>query len=331
MKRTIASILACLIICVTSLPVWAMADNPEKILSKEEMIRHFYGFLTEVLSFSENERDSTTISAELLDGTSVAEWLATVSYWKVTLSIKADDLRKATTESLKRRNAHYDETNELYSLSYYFELDGSGIGMSLNEYFFGYLIPTSEYPGDAVPGNEYRYFLEATPEEKAAFSAKWKPLLDQWLAERPDIVRWLEQDTGIYTAIAVTRHAYGVPSDKAIPLETAIQIAKDAYLNSGITGFSYLTGEITRVTEEMIEERCSINSFYDITDEEQPLWKIHISYAAIYEPLQEDHADGYHVIMNAITGQILNEYTSDGSGLYEWMPPNVFRWAEEFL
>ncbi|MCL2867411.1 MAG: hypothetical protein FWF47_06595, partial [Clostridia bacterium] len=192
------------------------------------------------------------------------------------------------------------------------------------------LIPASEYHVDATQEyDEYGNFIRGTVEEKAAFSAKWKPVADRFLAENPDIVAWLEQDTGVYSSIIFTRHVYGIPSDNAIPQEKAIQIAKEAYLNSGVTGTNYLNG-VTVVTEEMIRERCEFYAFYDVTNEDNPLWKITINYASWHNVLPLDNVEGYHVVMNAFTGQILSEYTYSGSGQYEG-PLNSFRYAEELL
>ena len=281
-------------------------ERNNSIRTEEEMLAQFGLYLSEVKSFSKKEREKTKISAKFRED---------LQLWEMTLTIQIEDARPATLEQLTEyMNAFYDEKQATYSAIVYYLPNGDVLGSNLNEYLLDSLITTSEYPGDAKIGSEYRRFLEGTVAEKAAFSTLWKPKVDRWLAENPDIAQWLETDNGLYAAILCTRHVYGVPPEKAISQENALEIAQRAYLTSGNSG----------VSVDMLQERCSTYYFYDISDEMHPLWKISITYAAYQNPLPEDHKAGYHVILDAFTGRILDEYTWECGG-------NVFQVAERIM
>ena len=302
------------------------------IRTEEEMLRLADGLLSEVLSFSKKERQKTTVGIRFIE-------IKNIQLWEITLTIRAEDAKPHTIEALTEwMNASFHEEDAAYTAVTYCLPNGDYVGWNMDHILVHSLIPISEYPGEFESGPEYRRFIGGTVEEKAAFSAKWKPIVDQWLAAHPDTAEWLKQDTGIYPAILCTRHLYGVPSEKAIPEEAAIEIAKKAYLDSGVTGISFVSyapGKVTRVTEDMIRERCSIHSFYDITDEGSPLWKIYFSYKEYENPLEEDHKDGYFVIIDAFSGQVLNGYTRSGlepgNGRYEEGPRGSFQIAEEYF
>lgn len=282
-------------------------ENKNGLVTETEILDKFDSYLSEVLSFSKQERQKTSVTLEFLDKEDV---------WQVSLTIHASDARVATKEYLANGTGVYNPDDGTYSYLVYFLPNGQPLGSEpLGYYVLENLIPSAAYPGDDPKGHEYLNFLEASVEEKALFSQKWKPVVDQWLKENPEMVEWLMQDTGLYAAILCTHNVYGVPSAVAILQERAIELAIEAYLNSGITN----------VSEKMIQERCSINCLYDVSDVEQPLWKIDISYAAFENPLSEEPKDGYHVILDALTGQIIDEYT------HQVCIDNVFQFAEKFM
>lgn len=317
MKRLLTLVMIALLVGALAVtPLCAAAESVETAQTNEstthitevEMLESFDWYLSEVLSFSQAERQKASIDAAFLENEQI---------WQVKVAIHAEDIGAETADLMAFYPDAYDPNADTYTLYVYFLPDGSPLGVeSLMSYVVRTLIPSTAYPGNGTEGSDYQRFLVASVEEKAAFTEKWKPVVDAWLTEHPEAVAWLETDSGIYDDIVCTRNVYGVPSTDSIPQEEAIQLAKEAYLHSGIAG----------VTDEMIQERCTVYSFYDISAPTLPLWKIEISYSAVEQPVQEEPKGGYRVIMDALTGQVLDANSHEGSCC-----KNVFEWAAEFL
>ena len=141
-------------------------------------------------------------------------------------------------------------------------------------------------------------------EERAAFCAAYKPIVDAFLLEHPDIALYFEQTKSGYadlyneTIYDITRQTYGIPSTETILEAEALSIAKSAYLCSGLPG----------VSEDMIKSRCLVCSLYIVTDPVAPVWKIEIFSSQLTgEWDANDHRNGYRVVINAQTGDIFEE------------------------
>lgn len=132
-------------------------------------------------------------------------------------------------------------------------------------------------------------FYEWTLEEKAAFSSKWVPIVNEYCARN---YYFTGSGHPMYDA---TRYVYGLPTDEDVPLSEAIHIAKEAALANG-------------ATEYMLQRRV-ITFYFDITDASCPLWKIWIHGNTSDEPYGSYVDDGMIncvVIIDAKTGTILS-------------------------
>lgn len=142
---------------------------------------------------------------------------------------------------------------------------------------------------------EGQYFYEWSLEEKAAHSRLMKPLIDAFLQQNPEYASLLEkryreemQDGPPY--YNTTRHVYGLPDEKSISREKALEIARQAVL------------EKMKVKPEQLDGAWTVNCYYDVTDYEKPLWKFYFNTTnlAVYP----DDPWGYMVYLDAYTGEI---------------------------
>ena len=166
-------------------------------------------------------------------------------------------------------------------------------------------------------------------EEKAAFTQKWKPIIDEYIETNPYLAN---RNPLAYYA---TRHVYGIPGPDDIPQDTARDIAQEVALGLG-------------ANPESIQYR-QYNINYDVTDPAQPIWNVFL-YSA--EPLhikremedflanvvndvyaipkeimdaydefmaQENNANGYRVLIDARTGAVIDACINNGVG--EWNYP----------
>ena len=89
-------------------------------------------------------------------------------------------------------------------------------------------------------------------EEKAEITARWRVLVEAWMAEHP----YYLNNPGMEYIVTIER-VYGVPDDKAIP-ESEAQILAEIALNTHL-GDAYLSKRDVRVD-------------YLINDPEHPVW-----------------------------------------------------------
>ncbi len=134
-------------------------------------------------------------------------------------------------------------------------------------------------------------FAYYTVEEKAAFTQKWKPLVDAYCQSHPYYPNY---NSFWYKA---TRQVYGVPGDGDISQEEATRIAKEALMEEGLR-------------EETMDDRRIAYTF-DVTDPEQPIWKLML-YPVPFEARDDaspvsDHYS-YQVIIDGETGSVLHIY-----------------------
>jgi len=83
------------------------------IRTEEEMLELVEGYLSEVLSFSKNERQKTTVGIRFVE-------LENMQLWEITLAIRAEDAKPNTIESMTRwLNASFYEEEATYSAKIY--------------------------------------------------------------------------------------------------------------------------------------------------------------------------------------------------------------------
>lgn len=154
------------------------------------------------------------------------------------------------------------------------------------------------------------YFWDWSLEKRAAFSQGAIPLFEQFIQEHPEVAQYLKDTlAGKYlhddydNAFIVTEHVYGLPDEKAISQEEAFQIACDEALRLGARA-SDLADNTARDAHKF---------YYDVTDPEHPLWKVHIS--LLFGDGDGSHASlptdpwGYFVKIDAYTGEIVEVIT----------------------
>lgn len=131
-------------------------------------------------------------------------------------------------------------------------------------------------------------FWDMTVEEKAAFSAKWNPIVDAYVHDYPGLM----DDTRLmYKA---TRHVYGVPGAGDMTQEEATKIASKTLLRLGVSVDTFADREM-RFT-------------YDITDPEHPIWKVliyHVSFDKLSDVRAATDTTSYQVFIDAATGQVI--------------------------
>lgn len=272
-------------------PITWEEPEDEADVSEAEIKEIFISYLSDVLSFSGNEREHSVINAE---------YLPEHRLWKASYTISEEYVRPQAIEYL-RETAQYDAETKVFEQSVWYTSTGRLLGYnSFEEYEFDQLIPRSAYPGIDKTGNSYKAFFRATVEEKAGFSQRWKPVVDAWLAEHPEFEKRFDQELWLDTTYILTRHEYGLPSEHTVSQEQAYEAARAAYLNS----------DLDDVSADMIDLRCEVGLYYDITDIDTPLWKISFD---SYHSHEGESKAGYHVIINALTGEVIDEYalTSD--------------------
>ena len=122
-------------------------------------------------------------------------------------------------------------------------------------------------------------------EEQAEFSARYRPIIKKMELENPHLADPLNE---MYW---LTRHVYGVPSDKMISLDQAKLIAKDACIAKGAKEISY----DTRLIEAAL----------DITDSKEPIWRMLIGYDFGAMSAGSDQWGRFILKINACTGNVI--------------------------
>lgn len=140
-------------------------------------------------------------------------------------------------------------------------------------------------------------FRNMSIEEKAAFSEKWNPIVNEYLKEHP----YYPNYNGLmYQA---TRQIYGIPSEGDMTQEEATEIARNEILRLGASPNTLMNRRILYT--------------YDVTDPSNPLWKLLIYHVAFDrmpdEPIDSDYIS-YQVVIDGNTGEILKciDNTQDG-------------------
>ncbi len=151
---------------------------------------------------------------------------------------------------------------------------------------------------DATTDENGVYIRDWSLEQKAEFTTKWKPVVDQFLAEYPEYARYLEEHPERIRkaddCVVYTRHLYGLPGQEDISQDDALRIAKAAIV-------SQLQGDA-----RFLEQCQHVVYFFDVTNPELHLWKLHITTDGItYSP---HDPVGYFVAIEARTGQVIDVF-----------------------
>jgi len=134
-------------------------------------------------------------------------------------------------------------------------------------------------------------------EDKLAVTEEIRPVIQAQLAADPDSV------TGEFRYYAT--HRYGLPDERALTLEQAVETARNALVTE------------LGVPQAMAEKCTSRIYCYDVTDPDAPLWKITL---APYDDFEEMEARGeetesWIVRLNAYTGAIVKAQLIDFGSL----------------
>ena len=162
--------------------------------------------------------------------------------------------------------------------------------------------PGEDFWGTTFPGQAYseawslfNAVIECTlsHEEKAKITARWRPLVEQWIEEHP----YYMNNPGTEYLVTIER-VYGVPDDLAIPQSEAEKLAGAALTDH--LGNAYLPNRDVRVD-------------YLVNDPEQPVWVFRFGrikglsreeYTAVTIATPEATAM-YNVTVAARTGEVL--------------------------
>lgn len=132
-------------------------------------------------------------------------------------------------------------------------------------------------------------FHRMTVEEKAQFSQKWIPIVEDYVRTHP---YYANRNDLLYQA---TRHVYGIPSEEDLSQDEALALAQQAAVSLG-------------ANQATIENRfCSYT--FDITDVTTPIWKIFMYGAELSdlnEMLKKENAQCYRISINAKTGEMID-------------------------
>lgn len=130
-------------------------------------------------------------------------------------------------------------------------------------------------------------FFNWTLEEKAAFSAKWRPLADAYKAEHPYF-------TGARNNFWLwTRRIFGLPSETDLRQEEALRIAKEHLT---------LYGE----TDETLNAIDNVQYFFDVTEADRPQWRLCIQWNADFANHNMERERQYYIKIDAVTGEVLD-------------------------
>lgn len=145
---------------------------------------------------------------------------------------------------------------------------------------------------------DYRFY-DMSLEEKAAFSAQWIPVMDEYLQDEPYC-----PDRRARMFYNATRQVFGLPGEQHVSKEAATQSALDAIV-------------ITGASAESLGAR-HIGYSFDVTDPNNPLWVLVIYRAKLDNTAIEclpEHAGVYEVKVNAFTCDVVKiiPYVGEGS------------------
>ena len=146
-------------------------------------------------------------------------------------------------------------------------------------------------------------------ENKARWTAEMKPVIVKYLEEHPDATM---QDIGMYNMHAARHFTYGLPDDKAITQERAIQLSRAALRSA----YQLSGEELSLLIDNGIQYSTEV--YYDVTDPAKPLWKFRFTMPTIYDAdeaivarvkgvygKRDDYDLFYKAEVNAYTGEIV--------------------------
>ncbi len=135
-------------------------------------------------------------------------------------------------------------------------------------------------------------FWEMTHEERAAFSIKWKPIIDEYVATHP---YFINRDHSFYIA---TRFTYGVPGKDDITQEVAIELGKQQIIALGASAQTV--------------DRRDVDCFFDMTDPDKPKWRLVFYRVSGLNPQKTNYKDTaiscYRVVIDARTAEVLEAF-----------------------
>lgn len=127
-------------------------------------------------------------------------------------------------------------------------------------------------------------FYNMTVEEKAAFSEKWVPIMEEYIKTHPYI-----SDRNASIFYKATRQVFGIPDEDHLSQEDAAAIGRKAIVDLG--------------ANELTLNQRKIGYSYDVTNPLQPLWVL-VIYRSDNEPTTEN-SQTYEVKIDAKTGNII--------------------------
>lgn len=293
------------------IPADDVVEQPiEPITSEDAVLEIADSMLSEIYNFNKAERAATKISATFDQNNEI---------WIVSFYVKASDLR--TSLRAERTTYDYDAAQDAYIWTKVLLSNGQLTdASSAEEYEWDNIIPREGYPNWDVWEDDYRAFLYCTAEERAAFSAQYKPIVDSFIDQHPAIREYYETHDG-GTAYQITRHIYGIPNAGAISEDDALQIAFAAWQASGVDG----------VKPGILDDRRSYYCLYDVSDPDKPVWKVSMQYVYDHIPDQSMNFDGFFVVIDAHTGEILKQYIQSGPDGMTQYCDSAYKYAEMFL
>lgn len=148
-----------------------------------------------------------------------------------------------------------------------------------------------------------QYFWAWTLEERAAWSAAARPIVDGYLQAHSEFSQYLaDKKAGLYSAhhwdnlINLTRRVYGVPDESAISRDAAFDIARRHALALG-------------ARQSDLDENRGHLVFYDVTNLERPVWRVSIQMIFSDGDLAHRNSDtdpwGYIVDIDARSGELM--------------------------
>ena len=292
-------------------PVAETVEHPVYPIASEDAILDIAdSMLSEIYNFNKAERAATKVTVTFDEDFEI---------WIVSFYVKASDLR--TSLRAERTTYDYDAAQDAYIWTKVLLSNGQLTdASSAEEYEWDNIIPREGYPNWDVWEDDYCAFLYCTAEERAAFSAQYKPIVDSFLDQHPAIREYYETHDG-GTAYQVTRHIYGIPDADAISEDDALQTAFAAWQASGVDG----------VKPGILDDRRSYYCLYDVSNPDKPVWKVSMQYVYDHIPDQSMNFDGFFVVIDAHTGEILKQYIQSGPDGMTQYCDSAYKYAEMFL
>lgn len=151
-----------------------------------------------------------------------------------------------------------------------------------------------QYAHEHIHNGEFNFTFWSL-EDKKAVTDMLRPVILENIAENPDYAD--------YTRIFWATHFYGLPDEKSISQEKAIELAK---------------GQLTAafgVSQEAAALYDRIGLFYEVTDPEHPLWKITFKIGETRDQAREIGLDlftSYRIVIDAYAGNVVETHQIRG-------------------